>query len=53
MSIRLGYRLFGTLETTYTAEVEVEDSPLADKSFQAVAFPLLVHRIELGVGYQF
>ena len=53
LSIRLGYRLFGTLETTYTAEVEVEDSPLADTSFQAVAFPLLVHRIELGVGYQF
>ena len=56
LSIRLGYRLFGTLETTYTAEVEVSDpllATLADKGFTAVAFPLLVHRIELGVGYQF
>jgi opacity protein-like surface antigen len=64
LSVHLGYRLFGTLETTYTHEVDAEDveDPLlaaaartagADKIVTAVAFPLLVHRVELGVRYQF
>ena len=53
LSIRLGYRLFGTLETTYTSKVEATGPAGADMTVHAVAFPLLVHRIELGVGYQF
>ena len=53
LSVRLGYRLFGTLETTYTYKVDVEDSETEDKSVLGLAFPLLVHRIELGVSYQF
>ena len=53
LSVRLGYRLFGTLETTYTYKIDVDDSAEADKRVQGLAFPLLVHRIELGVGYQF
>ncbi len=57
LSIRLGYQLFGTLETTYIDEETdsdalsfLPDSP--DKAISAIAFPLLVHRIELGLSYQ-
>ena len=52
LSVRLAYRLFGTLETTYTAEIDVPDSASVDKSIQGLAYPLLVHRVELGVRYQ-
>ena len=57
LSIQLRYRLFGTLETTYTDETTDSDllaglpgSP--DKAIAAIAFPLLVHGIELGLSYQ-
>lgn len=57
LSIRLGYRLLGTLETTYTHE-DTDSDTLAlvpdrqDKIISAIALPLLVHRIELGLRYQ-
>ena len=57
LSIQLRYRLFGTLETTYTDETTDSD-PLAglpgspDKIVDAISFPLLVHGIELGLSYQ-
>ena len=57
LSIRLGYQLFGTLETAYMDEETdsdalsfLPDSP--DKAISVTAFPLLVHRIELGLSYQ-
>lgn len=57
LSIRLGYRLFGTLETTYTAKLEATGpagaDTIADTIVQGLAFPLLVHRVELGLSYQF
>ena len=58
LSVQLGYRIFGTLETTYTTEITNEsllslsiipDAP--DKYISALALPLMVHRIELGVSY--
>ena len=49
-SIRLGYRLFGTLETELTSETEW-DSPLVDTVISTGAFPMMAHRIELGIGY--
>jgi opacity protein-like surface antigen len=61
LSIQLGYRLFwAPLETTYTHEsTDKQDLALAkaslgadaDKVITGVAFPLMVHRIELGVSY--
>ena len=52
LSVGLGYRLFGTLETTYTAKTDVTNLAAADKAVQGLAYPLLVHRVELGVRYQ-
>jgi opacity protein-like surface antigen len=52
-SIRLGYRLFGTLETTLTSETESADNPIYDTAIGTVAFPMMAHRIELGIGYVF
>ena len=52
-SIRLGYRLFGTLETTLTHETESADNPIYDTAISTVAFPMMAHRIELGIGYVF
>jgi opacity protein-like surface antigen len=49
-SIRLGYRLFGTLETTLTHETEIGSDTT---QFDTVAFPMMAHRIELGIGYVF
>ena len=44
LSVRLGYRLFGTLETTYTSETDTAGSAtvsaVADKLVQGVAYPL-------------
>ena len=56
LSIQLGYRLFvAPLETTYTQESTVsKEDPVGnsvDKTIFGVAFPLMVHRIELGVSY--
>ena len=58
LSVQLGYRIFGTLETTYTTTTEITNESLSsiipdapDKYISAAALPLMVHRIELGVSY--
>ena len=57
LSIQLGYRLFAApLETVYTYEItDLKTDPAGnnnvDKGIDGVAFPLMVHRIELGVSY--
>ena len=56
LSIQLGYRLFvAPLETTYTYEstdLKIDSAGNSvDKAILGTAFPLTVHRIELGVSY--
>ena len=57
LSLNLAYRLFGTLEATYTTEVDsalgagLPETP--DKVIAATAYPLLAHRIELGLSFSF
>ena len=56
LSVQLGYRLFwAPLETTYTYESTDLKTDLGgnsvDKGIIGSAFPLMVHRIELGVSY--